>query len=164
MDGLFSHAPEPAAHPGAHPAPPETWCIVVPTGMVEAAEGFLDYLHLWWPTSLYSMAGAGGQLWWDQTRLVEESEDGQEFVWGDTEVWDPPLTVSAEIGLPGAEGDRWVLTMEPDATSCHVHFRAPRPRRRPGQEGSEPVQDDFWGSVLSFYARFMGAGERPVRS
>ncbi|MGO3153404.1 MAG: hypothetical protein ACTIJJ_12430 [Galactobacter sp.] len=168
MDGLFSDAPDPAVHPGTHPTPPENWTIELPVGMMQAAQGFLDYLHLWWPTSLYSVGGAGGQLWWDAERLVEETDDGESIVWATTEVWDPPLTVSCELSLPGVSGDRWVFTVEPGSGVSHVHFRAPRPRRLPGTGDSATerggIPDDFWGSVLGFYGRFMGASAAPERS
>lgn len=168
MDGLFSHASGSSPHEGTHPAAPENWSVAVPVGMVQAAEGFLEYLHLWWPTSVYSVGGAGGQLWWDRDRLVEGTESGESITWGITEVWDPPLTVSCEISLPGAAGDRWVLTVEPGPSSSMVHFRAPRPRWSPS--GNETVgeaaalSDDFWGTILGFYARFMGATTSPRSS
>jgi hypothetical protein len=159
MDGLFSHASEPEHPSGLHPSAPQDWLLELPCSLVQAAEGFLDYLHLWWPLGLYSVGGAGGQLWWDRDCLMEETPSGDQVVWGGTEVWDPPLTMSVELALPGAENDRWVVSMTPQATSTTVELRAPLPRKNP--HDASPPEADFWGTVLGYYGRFMGAAVDP---
>jgi len=157
MDGLFSHpvSPEPpAAESGSSDV---RVSLEIPGDAMQAAEGFLDYVHLWWPVSLYSVTGPGAQVWWDEDGIVEEAEDGSRHAWGSTRSADPPLEQSVLLELPGAEGDLWTLSISPEGRCARVEFCAPLPRSLPQAPG-KPVPEDLWEQVLGFYARFMGVG------
>ncbi|RKW69422.1 hypothetical protein DWQ67_12725 [Galactobacter caseinivorans] len=132
--------------------------LQIPGDAASAAEGFFDYLHLWWPVNLYSVSGSGAQLWWDQAGLLEDTERDERVQLGASLLWSPPQGAAVKMGVPGAEGDEWEVRIEDRGVAAHVTFTAPLPRHQPGQE-AQPVPTDLWEQVMGFYARFMGAGK-----
>ena len=187
MDGLFSHAQEPLDPTAQEPAsaPTVTVTATVPGDAIQASEGFLDYLHLWWPAGLYSVSGPGTYLWWDEEGWAEEGEDGRRTVWGNTEEWDAPHGGSLRVQLPGAEGALWTLSVKENGTTSEVSLTAPLPTHLPhapevtrsAREESGPalpdeeidphsqgadsraagqVPEDLWQQIMGLYARFMG--------
>ena len=162
MDGLFSHAPssEPVEAVAASvPAAGElqTARAAVPEELEQALEGFIEYLHLWWPLGIVSVAGPGSHVWWDEDGWREEAEDGTVHEWGHTLTWEWPSMASVQLEL-----DEQVLHLEvslrEESRHCEVQLRATLPSRLPRHPGREEddVPADLWRQVLGFYARFMG--------
>jgi hypothetical protein len=97
MDSLFSHAFEPEAPRTAEPAPASALeqaqrNLSLPLALEQAAEAFVDYLHLWWPAPsvLGARAAAGAHLWWDADGFGAELEDGRALTLGECTEWSWP--------------------------------------------------------------------------
>ncbi|MDQ0092140.1 SRPBCC domain-containing protein [Paeniglutamicibacter psychrophenolicus] len=166
MDGLFSHAAsanEPSSQDGYH-LPEHRHTVNVPVSADQAFEGFSEYIHLWWPVGKFSQFGPGSHVTFERGSLLEESEDGDQHLWGkvvhleapDSIVLDftlgmetaPPTHVSLEFHEQGS-GTEVVLTHDGWASG------------EIGQQQYDQYTD--WPEVLEYYARFMGAGGQAER-
>ncbi|CEA09914.1 hypothetical protein BN1051_03294 [Arthrobacter saudimassiliensis] len=162
MDSLFSHAPEP--EPDDVGRPDVELTRVVPRETGEAATGFLEYIHLWWPPEL-ARFGAGTYLELEDGNLVETGPDGDELVWAAVTAVGPDGEVELEWQFGQAPG-------RPGHVSIRFEAGGPRPdtadtggttvRLRhtdihAGDDGEVPDFRAFWDEALTHYARFMGA-------
>jgi len=157
MDELFSHAPQATPAHGTAEVVDDVRAHV-PQLPEQAAEGFTDYLHLWWPVGIFSLAGPGSHVWWDERGCGEEAETGEVHVWGRTLRWDWPRGAEAELTLANEQRLSLSVMIEASGQGSTVLLRATRPEEipaHPGREGGEAPRD-VWEQVLGFYARFMG--------
>ncbi|WP_026550514.1 hypothetical protein [Arthrobacter sp. Br18] len=160
MSDLFSH---PAQEP-----PPDRLIddigaeVTVPGDATHAWAGFIDHIHLWWPTALLSVWGTGSFFDLESNALVETSAEDDETVWAEVTVRVPP----ARLELlwrhrPGAASSTTVtvefsqveLSGEPGTVVFVQHggWEAPA-----GAGDLRSRYDSFWPEALSHYARFMG--------
>ncbi|MFB0835653.1 SRPBCC family protein [Arthrobacter halodurans] len=162
MDGIFSHAEQPAPRDAGHdesPPPAITETVTVPVGSDQAFEGFTEYIHLWWPVGKYSRFGSGTQPVFESGQLYEESEDGEQYRWGTVVEAIPAerLVLAFTLGLDGQPPTRVLLEFREEAVgSCQVVLV------HDGWADGPAGREQFghytgWPEILGFYARFMGA-------
>lgn len=156
---LFSHAeqPEPAKETAA------VQDIVlerkVPRELHEAFNGFIEYLHLWWPEQ-YTEFGEGTHPEFEAGSLTETGPDGQTAVWAsvrsrvqDSELvldWvaghSPQTPTEVRIAFSPVSDDETRVSLThsglggvAESVETHLGFAA------------------SWPQILDRYARFMGA-------
>ncbi|WP_417221338.1 hypothetical protein [Arthrobacter sp.] len=172
MDGIFSHA-DPAPGSGTSGEQPEALEPVVATVTVrmecdQAYEGFVDYLHLWWPLGTLAGIGPGSHLGIEGQSLVEESETGQRRQWATIRRAEPPLPVEPQALAHGVVELDFTLGHEQEPpTRVAIEFRETGTgatdvtvthdgwsRGEAGQGQRELAR--HWPEILGYYQRFMG--------
>ncbi len=100
MDGLFSHAASSGDDSEVSaPLPELIHSVSVPVPVDQAFEGFTDYIHLWWPLNVYSHYGPGSHVSFSQGQLLEESEEGQQHLWGSVVDLEVPARIVLDFSL-----------------------------------------------------------------
>lgn len=159
MDGLFSHA-EPFSTSGqdSRPTPPaRVHSVRVPVPADQAFEGFIDYVHLWWPVGTFSALGPGSHVGFENDGLVEESDDGRVHLWGTIERVEPPnvLELSFTLGMERHPATRVRLDVQSVGPGAEVTLT--HDGWSDGDAGQEQYEKySQWPEILSYYARFMG--------
>jgi len=170
MDGIFSHADAdgPAESPDHVDLEPVVASVTIPMECNQAYEGFVDYLHLWWPLGVLSAIGPGSHLGFEGQALVEESENGKREQWGRIRRAEAPVPVDPHTQGHGRLELEFTLGQEHEAPSRVVvdfhetttgatqvavtHDRWPR-----GAEGRRARdRAEAWPEILGYYQRFMG--------
>lgn len=144
--------------PVATTAPPVLRAARVPCGPEAAFVAFTERIGAWWPLPTHGIYGerAGGVAFADG-RLVERSVDGEECVWGEVVVWEPPHRVVV-TWHPGEDPDaasEVEVRFSPDGDGTRVElehrgwerFGSDAMRRRRGYVGP-----GAWGAVLEHFA------------
>lgn len=70
--------------------PPVRREVVVATDPATAFDIWTGEIGLWWPLDTLSVSGGDSTVSFVDGRLVERSADGDESVWGEILVWEPP--------------------------------------------------------------------------
>jgi uncharacterized protein YndB with AHSA1/START domain len=157
MSDIFSHA---APQPGPTTAnlDPRITEVSVPVASREAFDGFTDGIHLWWPLEEYSRFGADSHVGFEEGSLVEESPDGDEYVWGQLRSWEPPssLELSWQLGGNPLAPTRIIVGFEPreDGGTVVRLVQDGWPEGREGVRMREKFSD--WPAILARFVRFMG--------
>lgn len=154
---LFSHAAE-------EPQPskilkPITFEVTVPHPPEQAFEGFTDLIHLWWPVDTHSVFGGGAHVEFEETVLTETSDRDEVRSWGDILEWEPGrlLSLTWHPGAGPLTATRLEVRFTAEGQSTIVRLRhSGWDQAADGAERRLKYQQD-WPSVLSKYARFMGA-------
>ena len=119
---------------------------------------FTERIGAWWPLRSHGMFGAGsGGLEFRDGRLVERSVTGDESVWGEVVVWEPPtrLVITWHPGNGDGPASEVEVTFvgDDDGTRVELVHRgwesfgdADRIARRDGYVGPST-----WGAVLDHY-------------
>lgn len=159
MDSLFSHAPEPeepaVSAASSDASAPSIHVVRVPVESDQAFEGFMEYIHLWWPSQFTSF-GAGTFVSVDMEAIGEEGGPESKWLeWG---------TVSESVAARQIDID-WLY---PSRSSLEFRFEDVSPSGADvalqvtgcpalvnREDGSEIILE--WNTILGFYARFMGA-------
>lgn len=167
MDSLFSHAADSAPEDDGG-RPDVDLSRTVPRETGEAATGFLEYIHLWWPSEL-TRFGAGTYLELEDGNLVETGPDGDELLWAAVTGVEPDGGVRLEWHFGQAPGRPGNVTIRfeasgpparpdsagPDADGTTVRLR--HTDIHAGDDGEVADFHTFWDQALTHYARFMGA-------
>ncbi|WP_372698521.1 hypothetical protein [Arthrobacter sp. JSM 101049] len=172
MDGIFSHAePVPGAGPAnesAGGAEPVVAAVTVRMECDQAYEGFMDYLHLWWPLGTLSGIGPGSHLGFEGRDLVEESGSGERLRWATLRRTEAPVPVDPQALAQGLLELDFTLGHEHEApTRVIVVFRetgtgatevtVTHDRWSGGEAGQEQRRmAEAWPEILGYYQRFMG--------
>ncbi|HEX2559390.1 SRPBCC domain-containing protein [Phenylobacterium sp.] len=85
------------AEVAAFPVPPVVKRVTVGLDQAQAFERFTGGLGSWWPLHSHSRSGKAASCAFEPRvggRLYERTEDGEEMVWGQVEIWEPPARVS----------------------------------------------------------------------
>lgn len=160
MESLFSHGPEPEADDDGRPDVDLSFHVPRDTG--EAATGFLEYIHLWWPQEL-TRFGVGTYLELDDGNLVETGPDGDELVWAAVAGVAPDGGIRLEWhfgqahGRPGQVTVRFDAAGSSDPGTSGTTVRLRHADIHIGNEGEVADFNTFWNQALTHYARFMGA-------
>lgn len=172
MDGIFSHA-EPGVDAGPTGSVPERLEPVVATVTVtmecdQAFEGFVDYLHLWWPLGTLSGIGPGSHLGFEGQDLVEESEAGERRRWATIGRSEAPLRIEPQGLARGVLELDFTLGYEQEApTRVAIEFletgtgATDVTLTHDGWSSGEAGEGQrelakAWPEVLGYYQRFMG--------
>jgi len=138
--------------------PPVLRAALVSCDVEEAFSAFTDRIGAWWPLPTHGVFGerAGGVAF-DEGRLVERSVDGDEAVWGEVLVWEPPrrLVVTWHPGRGADDASEVEVRFIPDGDGTRVElehrgwerFGEDAVRRRRGYVGP-----GAWGAVLEHFA------------
>ena len=157
MSDIFSHA---APRPGYNAATPEPRIteVNVPVELREAFDGFTDSIHLWWPLAEYSRFGPDSHVGFEEGSLVEESSDGDQYLWGQLRSWEPPssLELSWQLGGNPLVPTRLRLQFESDGDGG-TKVRLVQDGWPDGEEGAR-MREKFsdWPVILARFVRFMG--------
>lgn len=166
MDGLFSHAAsanEPSSHDD-YRLPELRHTVSVPVAAEQAFEGFSEYIHLWWPVSKFSHYGPGSHVTFERGSLVEESEDGDQHLWGKVVHFDAPSTIVLDftLGMETAPPTHVSLEFHEQGTATEIVLT--HDGWASGHVGQEQYEQySQWPEILGYYARFMGANNQQVR-
>ena len=159
MDGLFSHA----ASSGddfeeSAPLPEFIHTVSVPVPIDQAFEGFTDYIHLWWPVNVYSHFGPGSHVSFSQGQLLEESEEGEQHLWGAVVDLDVParIVLDFSLGMESAAPTKLAFEFADSGTGTAVTVRHGGWARGSAGE-AQYARYARWPEVIAYYARFMGA-------
>ncbi|GAA2562384.1 hypothetical protein HD598_001041 [Neomicrococcus aestuarii] len=160
MDSLFSHAvpPEEPASPtsAAGDSAELSHAVKVPVEPDQAFEGFIDYLHLWWPSE-YTVFGSGTHVAIEDGELGEESVEGHWLPWAKVQKVVHGGLLEMESLDPSRARVSVRFTAEgPSATTVSVDQDAPLVIL---EQDQHPIVVS-WLDVLGYYARFMGADTR----
>lgn len=172
MDGIFSHA-DPAPGAGrtgtsSGGATPVIAAVTVRMECDQAYEGFVDYLHLWWPLGTLAGIGPGSHLGFEGQDLVEESETGQRRQWATIRRAEVPVPVEPQAFAHGVLELDFTLGHEQEAPSrVAVDFRETGTGATEvtithdgwagGEAGSgQRKLAESWPEILGYYQRFMG--------
>lgn len=159
MDVIFSHAAPSEDDDQRGALPPARMCsVVVPVHVDQAFEGFTDYIHLWWPLGVYSHFGPGFHVSFSQGQMIEESDDGQQHLWG--EIVDfavaQRIVIDFSLGLESAPSTRLEFSFTDVGTGTEVGLH--HDGWASGTAGQTQYQRyERWEEVIEHYARFMGA-------
>ncbi|MGP5073032.1 hypothetical protein ACTXI0_11545 [Arthrobacter rhombi] len=171
MDGIFSHAeptPDPGSDGGRPRLQPVAACVTVAMECEQAYEGFVDYLHLWWPLGTVGTMGPGSHLGIEDGLLIEESEEGERRQWGSVRHAEPPVRSEASERSHGRLEWDFILGYEQEApTHVAIDFeetgtgatdvRVTHDGWAPGPEGEGQHEvAEAWPEILGYYQRFMG--------
>ena len=133
--------------------PPIRKTLTVGTPPEEAFRIFTDGIATWWPLETHSVSDgradtavveprAGG-------RLYERTPDGEELVWGEVVVWEPPtrLLFTWHLGRPVATEIEVTFTPDGDGTRVDLEHRG---WERHGERAGalRPSYDSGWDYVL----------------
>lgn len=159
MDVIFSHA-APSENDDQHGAlPPARMCtVLVPVHTDQAFEGFTDYLHLWWPLGVYSHFGSGSHVSFSQGQMIEESEDGEQHLWGEIAEFAMAqrIVIDFSLGMESTPSTHLEFAFTEVGTGTEVSLRHDGWAR--GAAGQAQYQRyERWEEVMEYYARFMGA-------
>lgn len=171
MDGIFSHAEHTPDSGNGETVPRLTPLVARVTVAMEceqAYEGFVDYLHLWWPLGTLAAMGPGSHLGIEDGLLIEESEAGERRQWGSVRRAEPParsgtvarshacLQLDFTLGYEQEAPTRVVIDFDEtgtgatDVTLTHDGWAA-------GQAGAAQRKTaEAWPEILGYYQRFMG--------
>ncbi|MFC3076968.1 SRPBCC domain-containing protein [Phenylobacterium terrae] len=97
------------------PIPPVVKRVTVGLDQDRAFARFTDGLGSWWPLHSHSRSGKATSCAFEPRlggRLFERTEDGEELVWGNVEVWEPPARV----------GFTWRVGNVPEGQHIEVTF------------------------------------------
>ncbi|PQZ88109.1 hypothetical protein CQ018_16795 [Arthrobacter sp. MYb227] len=159
MDVIFSHAaPSEDDDRGGEGLPAHIHSVLVPVHADQAFEGFTDYLHLWWPLGVYSHFGSGSHISFSQGQMIEESEDGDQHLWGEIIDFEMSqrIVINFSLGMESAPSTRLEFTFAEAGTGTEVGLRHEGWAR--GSAGKAQYERyERWGEVIEYYARFMGA-------
>lgn len=157
MSNIFSHAPEPVAATTDVPES-RTASVVVPVDAGDAFDGFTDGIHLWWPMESYSGFGAGAHVGFEGQRLVEESDAGEQQLWGEVQTWEEPtsLVLRWHLGDDPLTPTQVSVTFDDDGAGS-TRLALVQDGWAPGQAGKAQFEKYCdWPLILARYARFMG--------
>lgn len=162
---LFSHAPEPEDRgAGTAAAPAVTVSRIVPRELHEAFNGFIEYIHLWWPES-FSEYGEGMFPAFEGDAVIETADTGETALWAkvlrriqDSALdlqWvaghDPQQPTDVTVRFETAGRDE-TGAEQTEVTVVHDGFsRLPDPRE------TQAAFARSWDDAMTRYARFMGA-------
>ncbi|MBP3045155.1 SRPBCC domain-containing protein [Arthrobacter jiangjiafuii] len=156
---LFSHAEQPEPSREAATVADIVLERVVPRELHEAFNGFIEYIHLWWPQE-YTEYGEDTHPAFEAGALTETGADGQVSLWA---------TVTSKVQDAELVLD-WVAAQNPQTPSevriSFVPVTDSETRVSLTHTGlgrvAEPVETALgfsasWPVILDRYARFMGA-------
>lgn len=142
--------------------PPVVKRVTVALDQWRAFERFTDGLGAWWPLHSHSRSGKAAACAFEPRlggRLYERTDDGEELIWGEVEVWEPPQRL----------GFTWRVGNVPEGQHIEVTFTPAGADRtevvltHSGWEslGEEALRmreryDNGWEAV--FIARYGGGG------
>lgn len=96
--------------------PPVVRATWVPRTPDDAFRIFTEQIGAWWPLPTHGIFGdESGSVVFDGDRVVERSISGDESVWAEVRVWEPPARLVLHWH-PGREHD--------DASEVEIHFHA----------------------------------------
>lgn len=142
-----------------------TW---VPRSRTDAFRIFTEEIGAWWPLPTHGIFGdAAGGVFFTDGRVVERSLTGEEAVWAEVEVWEPPerLVLRWHPGRPSDDASEVELHFHEDGDGTRVILehrgwesfgREAMARRRPY------VGPGAWGATLDHFAH--GAETAPAAS
>lgn len=171
MDGIFSHA-DTMPGTGDNETPnrlgPVVSSVTIPMECSQAYEGFVDYLHLWWPLGILSGIGPGSHLGFEDGALVEESETGQRQQWAGIRRAEAPVPVDPRslahgvleldftLGHEQAGPTRLVVDFRETATGA-TEVTVTHDGWATGDSGRwQRQRAEAWPEILGYYQRFMG--------
>lgn len=157
MSELFSHA-APSPEPGAASLESRVTEVTVPVGQREAFDGFTDGIHLWWPLAGYSHFGADSHVGFEDGALLEESSQGEQYLWGQLRNWEPPSSLELSWQLGGNPLTPTRVTVEFETRGGRSTLvRLVQDRWPDGAEGVS-MREKFgdWPAILARFVRFMG--------
>lgn len=159
MDSLFSHAPEPEepAVPAASSdkSSPSIHVVRVPVESDQALEGFMEYIHLWWPSQFTSF-GAGTFVSVDMEAIGEEGGPESKWLeWGTVSESLAAHQINIDWLYPSRSSLEFTFVdVSPSGAEVTLKVTG-RPALVNREDGSEIIIE--WDTILGFYARFMGA-------
>ncbi|MCV9993290.1 SRPBCC domain-containing protein [Paeniglutamicibacter sp. ZC-3] len=164
MDGLFSHSAS-ANDSGSqddYRLPEHRHTVSVPVSADQAFEGFSEYIHLWWPVGKLSHFGPGSHVTFEKGSLLEESDDGNQHLWGKIVHFDAPHTIVLDFTLGMETAPPTHVSLEFHEQGSGTELILTHEGWSSGQIGKEQFEHyTQWPEILDFYARFMGANSRP---
>lgn len=156
---LFSHAEQPEPARAAAAVSDIVLERVVPRELHEAFNGFIEYIHLWWPEE-YTEFGEDTHPAFEAGTLTETGADGQTALWAavTSRVQDAELVLDWVAGHSPQTPTEVRITFAP-VTDSETRISLTHTGLGNVAEAVETRLgfSAAWPQILDRYARFMGA-------
>ncbi len=136
--------------------PPVIRSAWVPRSVDETFTILTDEIGAWWPLDSHGVFGprtAGVSF--ESGRVVERSQAGEEAVWAEVAVWDPPhrLVLAWHPGQGPEEATEVEISFAAERGGTHVAVEHRGWERLGSDRRLGYVGPDAWGSILDRFCR-----------
>lgn len=170
MSDIFSHAPA-ARSEESGPQPPIELTISLEASPEQSFLGWVDHLHLWWPTAKFSVSGEEAFVDFEGDELIETSTDNQTISWGAVTSREPAsyLSFSWHPGgnpLQATEVQlRFETLTDGDTQTPGTGMKLTHGgwEKLPNASAERAEYSQRWPAILERYTRFMGGPPRTAK-